>query len=141
MSYIDDNLMPGETVLYRTQLHWIIFTLPIIFWLLTILSILFAPLAILFTISSMVTFLTSEFGITNKRVIFKVGFIRRRSFEILLTKVESVGVDQSVLGRILNFGTITVIGVGSSHEPFACITSPLEFRRRVQEEISDLTSK
>jgi uncharacterized membrane protein YdbT with pleckstrin-like domain len=75
---------------------------------------------------------SSEFAITNKRVLIKVGLVRRHSLELLLQKVEGIGVDQSILGRILGYGTITVSGVGGTKEAFRMISSPLEFRRQVQ---------
>jgi uncharacterized membrane protein YdbT with pleckstrin-like domain len=75
---------------------------------------------------------SSEFAITNKRVLIKVGLIRRHSLALLLQKVEGVGVDQGILGRILGYGTITVAGVGGTKEAFRMISNPLEFWRQVQ---------
>ena len=79
---------------------------------------------------------SSEFAITNKRVLIKVGLVRRHSLELLLQKVEGIGVDQSVMGRILGYGTITVSGVGGTKESFRMISDPLEFRRQVQASLS-----
>src|SRR6202034_3784582 len=79
---------------------------------------------------------SSEFAITNKRVLIKVGLVRRHSLELLLSKVEGIGVDQGVLGRILGYGTITVSGVGGTKEAFRTISNPLEFRRQVQASLS-----
>lgn len=76
---------------------------------------------------------TSEFAITNKRIIIKVGLISRRTLEMNLNKIESVNVDQGILGRILGYGTIVVIGTGGTREPFASISNPIEFRKRFQE--------
>ena len=75
---------------------------------------------------------SSEFAVTNKRVIIKVGFISRRTIEINMSKVESVEINQDILGRLLNYGTIVVIGTGGTKEPFALIDDPLAFRRAVQ---------
>ena len=72
-------------------------------------------------------------AVTNKRVIIKVGLISRRTAELNLNKVENIGVNQSILGRILNYGTITVVGTGGTHEQFRWVASPIEFRRAVQE--------
>lgn len=138
MSYIDENLMPGEVVIYKTQFHWIIFLLPLLLWLLSLINILFAIAAIISSISSLITYISSEFGITNKRVIVKVGFIRRQSFETLLARIEGIGVDQSMLGRIFNYGTINIIGTGGSREPFTTIDAPIKFRNKVQEQIAAL---
>jgi len=76
--------------------------------------------------------ISSEFAVTNKRVLVKVGLIRRHSLELLLQKVEGIGVDQGILGRILGYGTITVSGTGGTREAFRMIADPLEFRRQVQ---------
>ena len=81
---------------------------------------------------------STEMAVTNKRVLVKVGIMSRRSIEIMLSKIESVRVDQSLTGRMLRFGTIVVRGVGGTPEPFADIAHPLEFRRQVQEQIDRL---
>ena len=85
--------------------------------------------------------MTSEFAVTNKRVLIKTGLIRRHSLETLLGKVESIGVSQSILGRILGFGTIVVSGTGGSKEPFHRIANPMMFRRRVQEQIATMEER
>ena len=147
MSYIDNNLMSGETVTYRARLHWIIFAWPIIWLIVAILLFasgrdtasvggLFLVIAILTGIASFITYSTSEFGITNKRVLVKVGVIRRNSMEVLLPKVEGIQVDQGILGRILDFGSIWVTGTGGTKDPFHKISAPLEFRRKAQEQIA-----
>lgn len=147
MSYIDDNLMNGEQVVYRARLHWIVFAWPFI-WLI-IAIILFSSgggaaswgalcviLAIITGVVSYINYATSEFGVTSKRVLVKIGFIRRRSLEVLLSKVEGIQVDQGILGRILGFGTIRVRGTGGTRDPFDKIMAPLELRRRVQEQVA-----
>ena len=75
---------------------------------------------------------TSEFGVTNKRVIIKVGFLRRKTLELLLRHVEAISVDQSVMGRLLNYGAVTLTGTGGVKEVFHNISKPLEFRRKIQ---------
>jgi uncharacterized membrane protein YdbT with pleckstrin-like domain len=74
-------------------------------------------------------------AVTNKRVLIKVGLLSRRSTQIMLSKIESVHVDQSVVGRLLSFGTIVIRGVGGTPEPFVKIADPLEFWNEVQEQI------
>jgi uncharacterized membrane protein YdbT with pleckstrin-like domain len=142
MGYVESNLLPNEQITYRARLHWIIYALPLIVFLIAIVVALggggwIAGMAI--AIVGFVLFLppwikaaSSEFAITNKRVLIKVGLIRRHSLELLLQKVEGIGVDQGVLGRILGYGTITVSGVGGTKETFQMISNPLEFRRQVQ---------
>jgi len=142
MGYVESNLLPNEQITYRAKLHWIIYALPVVVFLIAIVVALggggwIAGMAI--GIIGFVLFLppwikagSSEFAITNKRVLIKVGLIRRHSLELLLQKVEGIGVDQGVLGRILGYGTITVSGVGGTKETFQMISNPLEFRRQVQ---------
>ena len=145
MGYIDDNLMVGEQVVYRVKHHWIIFQWPVLLLFVGLAISLVAAefsylfmgvvLAILTCIPPLIAFKTSEFGVTNKRVIVKVGWIQRHSVETLLTKVEGIQVNQEILGRILNYGSITISGTGGSRDPFHKIVAPLEFRRKVQEQI------
>jgi hypothetical protein len=148
--YIDQYLMPGENVVYRTQLHWAVFLPPLVWFIFAIclfftrnaaaasvggLLLVFAvfPLAI----TSLIARATSEFAVTNKRVLIKVGWIRRHSLETLLSKVEGIRVEQSIFGRMWDYGTIVVSGTGGSKEPFRRIASPMQFRREVQEQIGD----
>jgi len=78
---------------------------------------------------------TAEFGVTNRRVIIKVGVLRRRTLETLLDKVESISVDQGILGRVFGYGTVAVNGTGAGRTPFKGIAAPLQFRQHVQEQI------
>lgn len=118
-SYVQNHLITGERVAYEAQLHWITFIS-----LEAAYTLFLAPLIERFT---------SEFAITNKRVVIKVGFIARRTLEMNLSKIESVNVDQSILGRILGYGTIVIIGTGGTKEPFRAIKDPMTFRKRFQE--------
>ena len=117
--YVQSNLIVGENVIYEARLHWIIFVS-----LRAVLTLWISPL---------IAWCTSEFAITNKRVIIKVGLISRRTLEMNIEKVESVNVDQGILGRIFGYGDITVIGTGGTREPFRHIARPLEFRKAYQE--------
>lgn len=114
--YIQENLIEGEMVVYETRLHWITF-----FTLKGILTLFIAPL---------IDRWSSEFAITNRRVIIKIGLISRHVLEMNLSKVESINVDQTVMGRMLGYGTITVIGTGGTRELFHKIADPMEFRRQ-----------
>jgi uncharacterized membrane protein YdbT with pleckstrin-like domain len=151
MSYVDSQLLTGETVRYRARLHRGIFTTPSVFGVLTVGALigaiaaghwwwlLVAVTAIIggFTFSqAWLTYKTSEFAVTDKRVVIKVGWIRRRTLETMLSKVEGVGVDQSLTGRLLGYGSIEVTGTGGTREEFTRIANPLEFRRQVQAAIS-----
>lgn len=120
--YIDTHLIKDETVIFETKFHWIIF--------INIYSILVIP--ILFTMFNM---LGSEFAITSKRVIMKTGLFNSNSFELNLSKIESVNVNQSVLGKILNYGTVTFIGTGATRETFYNVSNPMEFRKKFHETV------
>jgi len=79
---------------------------------------------------------TTELGVTNKRVIVKTGLIRRRTLELLLRQVEAISVDQSLSGRLLGFGSITLTGTGGVREGFHRVRDPLELRRRIQGQVA-----
>jgi uncharacterized membrane protein YdbT with pleckstrin-like domain len=121
-SYVSNNLISGETVVYETHLHWI-----------TFLS--FKGLFTLF-LAPLFARWTSEFAVTNQRVVIKTGLIARDTLEMNLQKIESVGVDQSLLGRLLGYGDITIIGTGGTREQFSCIADPVRFRRTFQEQVA-----
>ena len=144
MSYIDENLLVGEHVVYRTSLHKIVFFWPVAITALALLGWsggASAGLTILLVgigvgVYSYLSYQSSEFGITNKRVLVKVGIFGRRSIEILLSKVEGISVNQGMLGKALDYGTIVVSGTGGTKEPFKTIAKPFEFRKQVQEQIA-----
>ncbi len=151
MSYVEKTLQPGETIIYRTRLHWIVFLPAIVALIAGLLAIILGPYAkedmlakllttlgyamILFSlvlaISVWIQFISTEMAITNRRVVAKVGFIWRRTIEMERQKVESVSVDQSIVGRLLDYGTIIVRGTGSTLEPMANIDNPLGFRNKL----------
>jgi len=147
MSYIEKHIMNGESIVYRTTLHWIIFLWPAVWIVLGIILLasgtfdagafggILILIGIIMGISSFINYKASEFGITNKRIIAKTGFIRRHSLELLLKKVEGVEIDQSILGRILGFGSIIIHGTGGTKNPFPNIDSPLEFREKANGQI------
>jgi len=135
--YVDQQLMPGEHVIYAASLHWIIFLRSFMWFavgaLLIPLAAGLATIAFIMAawsfISALVRLLTSEFVITNKRLFVKDGFIRRTSLEILLSKIEGVSIDQGVLGRIVDSGTLIINGIGGSKQAFRSISRPFHFRR------------
>ncbi|MDD4995897.1 MAG: PH domain-containing protein [Patescibacteria group bacterium] len=145
MSYLENSLIDDEQLIYRARLHWIIFLLPAVFSLIVFMlfitddisnnetSLLFA--VIVLWLYSFIYFKTSEFGITNKRVLFKTGFIRRNSLEFFLTQVEAIEINQGIFGRLLNYGAVIVKGSGGSANSFFRIDNPLEFRKKTQEQI------
>ena len=149
MSYVEDHLLPGETVQYQAHMHKLSFITPAVISLVLLvgavaafvsdspaIGALLIAVACLPLIYAAVIYSSSEFAVTNKRVIIKVGFVQRRTVETMLGKVENISVNQGVLGRLLDFGTITITGTGGTQEVFNNIASPLEFRRQVQGQIS-----
>jgi len=142
MSYVENNLLPNEQITYRAHLHRIIYLFPACVFVVAILVALagggwiagavLAVIGLVLMVPPWIRSASSEFAVTNKRVLIKVGLIRRHSLELLLQKVEGIGVDQGILGRILGYGTITVSGTGGTKEAFPMISNPLEFRRQVQ---------
>jgi uncharacterized membrane protein YdbT with pleckstrin-like domain len=150
VSYVDSQLLPNEVVRYRARLHRSLFIIPSIFGVLAVGTMAFAfgqhplwwvvlALAVLGAVTfagAWVKYSTSEFAVTDKRVIIKVGWIRRRTVETMLAKVEGVGVDQTLTGRMSGFGTIVVTGTGGTKEEFDRVADPLEFRRQIQAAIA-----
>jgi uncharacterized membrane protein YdbT with pleckstrin-like domain len=132
-SYVESNLLPGEQVVYQTQLHAIIYLSPALIVLAGIaLGFYLGPLGGLAVLGAWIRQWSSEFAVTSRRVIIKTGWISRRTIELNMSKVESVEVAQDIIARMLNYGTITVIGTGGTKEPFSLINDPLGFRRAVQ---------
>ena len=149
--YIDDILQPGEKVLYSTNAHWIFFLPAIAGWIVAaaffvvsgmvaggtpmLLSLSMASISAIFSLYKTVTAWfhrwITEIDVTNLRVIHKTGFIQRQTFEMSLDKVESVDVNQSILGRILNYGDVSIFGVGEGNKTIDTIASPLEFRNHI----------
>jgi len=149
--YIDEILQPGEKVLYSTNAHWIFFLPAIIGWVLALAFLVasgmvpagppvlicqalaaIAGIAALYkTITAWFHRFTTETDVTNFRVVHKTGFIQRQTFEMSVDKVESVDVNQSILGRILNYGDVTVLGVGEGGKTLDMIASPLSFRNAI----------
>ena len=149
--YIDDILQPGEKVLYSTNAHWIFYLPAIAAWILAVVlfflsratvtesivllylaaSAVVAIAALYWTFKAWFHRWTTETDVTNLRVVHKTGFIKRRTFEMSLDKVESVDVNQSILGRLLNYGNVTVRGVGEGAETITTIASPLDFRNHI----------
>lgn len=151
MSYVESNLMSGEKIIYKACISWFIFLPGIIFTALGILLIaadkqgeggaaigysllIFAVISLL---KAFIIKISTEFAVTSKRVIAKSGFIRRYSVELNHSKVESFIVDQSIFGRMFNYGAIIVRGIGGGgvRTPIQGIHSPLDFRKNAMETI------
>ena len=147
--YIDEILQPGEKVLYSTNAHWMFYLPAIGVWILVAILLIASvavPPAALFSLACAVIAAiaalyltlkawfhrwTTETDVTNMRVVHKTGFIKRRTFEMALDKVESVDVNQSIMGRLLNYGDVTIMGVGEGKETITTIAAPLDFRSHI----------
>ena len=168
MSYVEKHLMEGESVAYATGLHWIVLVVPLLLTLvlgvpgiaLLILSaskqsgdeaspqfVMLIGGAALFVVAIVIlaraVLMRSavQMAVTNKRVIARVGVLTRRTIDLLLSRVESVGVQESVVGRMLGYGTVVLRGTGGTPESFDKIASPLEFRTQVQQQIDALQTR
>jgi uncharacterized membrane protein YdbT with pleckstrin-like domain len=152
MRYVRKVLQPGETVVYATKLHWLIYVNTILLAIVCVvlvgaavstsdnqsISLAFAIAAIIFALLALSTGLrafirraTTELAVTDHRVIYKSGLLSRHTIEMNRDKVESVDVDQSLLGRIFGYGTVVVRGTGGSLEPMRNIGDPLTFRSHI----------
>lgn len=165
MSYVERNLVPGETVIYQTRLHWIVMlgqiivgslllALPgviLLYYALTrrgtdganshvmeIGGVALLVCGIVVILVGMVRRNATEMAVTNRRVVIKTGLASRKTIEMLLSKVESIEVKETAFGRMLGYGAIVVIGTGGTPEPFQKVAHPLEFRSQVQQQIEKL---
>jgi uncharacterized membrane protein YdbT with pleckstrin-like domain len=149
--YIDDILQPDEKVLYSTNAHWIFFLPAIGGWIVAAalfvlsglipqglavmlcwaLAAIVGLFALYKTITAWFHRWTTETDVTSLRVVHKEGFISRKTFEMNVDKVESVDVNQSVLGRILDYGDVMVRGIGEGDKEIKTIASPLAFRNAI----------
>jgi uncharacterized membrane protein YdbT with pleckstrin-like domain len=156
MSYLDDHLLSGEQIVYRARLHWIIFGGAIFMALLGLvlaivlqtlqpgywyLGMALVGIGLLLAIGPAIRYVSSEFAVTDKRVLAKHGFIERESIETLLTKIEAISVDQGIIGRVFDYGSITITGTGGTEESFPRISQPLEFRRQIQSQVVALDER
>lgn len=151
MKYVEQVLQPGERVVYFTSLHWLIYLRASMLTLLAVICLVVASGvadqravvalkiiaalcglgAALSALSAVIRRATTELAVTDRRVIYKRGILQRHSMEMNRSKVETVGVDQSILGRILGYGTVVVRGTGGSFEPIRFIGDPLTFRSHI----------
>ena len=142
--YVDKVLQPGERILYRASLHWILYWPGAALWLVAAVLYLassngFIRLVAALAFASGLVLLarewfiwwTTEIALTDRRIIYKTGFISRTTTEMHMDKIESVAVDQPVLGRILDFGDVVVRGAGAGIEPIARVAAPLELRNHI----------
>jgi uncharacterized membrane protein YdbT with pleckstrin-like domain len=125
-SYIEGALVSGEQIVHTGRVSlWGL-------WHLIALGVLLLPafgIGIVFLAIAYIRYKSTELAVTTRRIIVKYGFIRRQTVEINLSKAESIQVDQGILGRIFDFGTLVISGTGTSHAPLVGISEPLAFRK------------
>lgn len=159
MKYVTRVLQPGETLEYMTSYHWLVYLRAVLLLIvalialvgsamvgninlgivtpdqvslaLQIVALIFALFALFSWLRALIRRVSTELAVTDRRVIYKTGLFRRYTIEINRSKVETVGVTQSLLGRLLSFGTVTVRGTGGSFEPIQFIGDPLTFRSHI----------
>jgi uncharacterized membrane protein YdbT with pleckstrin-like domain len=168
MSYVERNLVAGETLLYQTRHHWIVLIGPLLVALAvglpglllvfagtaksnvleeyvvrfpggTQTALIFGGILLVVALANLGWGLAkrnaTEMAVTNRRVLIKTGMGSRRTLDLMLSRVESIGVEETMWGRMLGYGNVIVRGTGGTPEPFVKISQPQEFRRQVQQQI------
>jgi uncharacterized membrane protein YdbT with pleckstrin-like domain len=149
MSYVQKVLQPGEQIVHTASIHWFVYWPGAVVLILAglvygyahsgahatllwdVVAACLAAVALVLLFREWFTWWTTEIAVTNRRIIYKEGFISRNTVEMHMDKVESVDVDQSIMGRILDFGDVIVKGTGTGFEPLKRIAAPLELRNHI----------
>ncbi len=167
MSYIQDNLMPNEKIIFTARVHSAVFLPSVLMLIISLATVFFSfrlasqqntsasmlagmvlviafflfLYAVVLSIKALITVTTTEFAVTNRRIFAKSGLIRRHTLEILLLKVESVEVYQNIIGRLLNYGTVSITGTGGTSEEFEAIVDPSDVRKKVNQVVEYYTAQ
>jgi uncharacterized membrane protein YdbT with pleckstrin-like domain len=150
MSYVRHVLQPGEKLLVEGKPHWVAYWRALLFFAIAAAAFVassrldqgsqfaamvgagvLALIGLGFAAHAWFIRWTTEIGVTDRRVIYKSGFISRQTAEMNMDKIETVLVDQSLLGRILDYGTITIQGTGASMESLRHIAGPAALRNAI----------
>jgi uncharacterized membrane protein YdbT with pleckstrin-like domain len=156
-SYAESVLADGEKIIYRSAIsHWkyafhylagALFLLAGLVWVVAysggegysqIIAIMPVVIGLVLIMVAVIGRLTTELVLTDRRIITKRGLISRDTVEMNLAKVESIHVNQGLIGRILNYGDVTVVGTGASLEPLRGIAKPLELRKKLGEVVQEV---
>ncbi|HEX5207796.1 MAG TPA: PH domain-containing protein [Steroidobacteraceae bacterium] len=161
MNYIEASLVPGETVVYQTRLHWTVMLRHLLLGLFllagagALLSYLLhqprsgdasehlmeggAAALLVCAIAAIVAGVmrrnATEIAVTTRRVVVKQGLVSRKTIEMLLNKIETIEVSEPMAGRMLGYGSIMIVGTGGTSEPFHKIAHPLQFRNEVLQQL------
>ena len=155
MSYVQRVLQPGEQVRHISSIHWIVYWPGVAVALLALVAYWFsetrlltgfwryttyalALVAVVLLIQQWFQWWVTEIAVTNRRIIYKKGLIRRQTNEMNVDKVESVKIDQSIIGRMLDYGNVNILGTGEGFETLRTIPSPIELRNSI---ITGMTHK
>jgi len=166
MSYVEEHLAPQEKIIYRAHVHWIVLLAALLPSVIATIVIAFggsivaglgfapaivAPLALakwpllilcgIAVIDGLIVYFATELVITNQKVVGKTGFIRRDTTEVLLRRVEAGTVSQSVLGRLLGYGTVLVVGTGGTSTSVGYIADPIRFRYSLLEQLETIDNR
>ena len=151
VTYAQKILQPGETIVYRAHLHWIVYLVGIVLIVAAVilalaavvapgdtvrLGLMVAALIALFLglfqmLRAWFRVANTEIIVTSRRLIYKTGFLARNTVEMNLDKVESVLVEQQIIGRLLDYGRVCVRGVGAGLEPIDRVAAPLQLHRNI----------
>lgn len=152
MGYIDKNLLSDERILFRTKKHLIIFFYPIVWTILSsyayvymrenalLSQVAFAPwlVAAILWLYSWLEYVTSDFAVTNKRVMMREGFFTRHSNELRLAAISQVNINQSLIGQIMGYGDVAINAFGA-FDTFTYISKPNDFQRHVNQQLDNVT--
>lgn len=137
MSYLQKSLLSGEKIAFETKMHWVSYLNAILLNVLTGMTafltggtfgVIVAALGVFILLQTILRDVNTEVGVTDRRVFAKTGIIRRNTFEMRNSKIETVDVKQGIIGRILGYGTISFVGTGGSKSEVKCIANPFAFR-------------
>jgi uncharacterized membrane protein YdbT with pleckstrin-like domain len=149
MSYVTEVLQPGETLRFSTNIHWFVYLKAILALIVGLVllgwyyaegqsvfvllfgGVVFTLTAVILAVPAWLRRFGTEVAVTDRRVIYKTGLIQRHTIEINIDKIESADVDQSIVGRLFGFGSITIRGTGEGVEPLRNIAQPLQLRNAV----------
>jgi uncharacterized membrane protein YdbT with pleckstrin-like domain len=147
MGYIRHVLQPGETVRYQGSTHWMLYFPAILLAAAGIVTLILTwgapqPYGLLIAIACLVIAFvlairawwmrwTTEIAVTDRRVIYVQGFFERKSIEVHMNQIESVDVDQTLLGRLFNYGDVTIHGTGTTYEPLRAADRPIALRNEI----------
>jgi uncharacterized membrane protein YdbT with pleckstrin-like domain len=148
MGYVQDVLQPGEQVRRISSIHWIAYWPGVAVLLLAVVAYwlsetrllqgiwryaayALAGIGVVLLIQQWLRWWVTEIAVTDRRVIYKKGLIRRHTNEMNMDKVESVQIDQSVLGRLLDYGDVTILGTGEGFETLRTVANPIELRNSI----------